>query len=108
MSQGFRRNFDAEAVARARGDRPKGIGRLGGHTTPSYIPPVDRLIVIPAIKPILSELLAQRCAIKPVAADWHIDARDRAAFDAILSILKLRGVHGVLKRKPRPSEYSGR
>ncbi len=97
----YRRDFDAEAVARARGERPKGIGRSGGHTTPSSDPPSPRLIIIPKTDRVLADLLTKKCSIKPVGSDWHIAARSQAECDAIIGLLKLKGIHGILKRPNR-------
>ncbi len=97
----FRRNFDAEAAARARGERPKGVGRGLGSTTPSAPPPAPRVIVIPITNRILADLLAKKCSIKPVGSDWHIQARTTAEADAIVGMLKLKGVHGILRRPVR-------
>jgi hypothetical protein len=67
---------------------------------PADTRPVDRIIVIPKTPNILPALLKARVAIKPVAGDWHITARDRAAFDSLLAFLKVRRIHGILKRTP--------
>ncbi len=97
----FRRNFDAEAAARARGERPRGIGTSGGSTTPTPAAPSERIIIIPKTDRILADLLARKCAIKPVGDDWHIRARTQAEAGAIVGMLKLKGVHGILKRPNR-------
>jgi hypothetical protein len=98
----FRRDFDAEAVARAHGERPKGIGVSGGQTVPTPPPaPSERVIVIPKTDLVLADLLAKKCAIKPVGDDWHIRARTQAEADAIVGMLKLKGVHCILKRPNR-------
>jgi hypothetical protein len=94
-----RRNFDAEAVAMARGHRPF---RSSTHGPLSGLPdtrPVDQLIVITANNDVLPILLAERVAIKPAGAEWLIDVRDRETLDRVVGMLKLRGIHGVLRRK---------
>lgn len=95
----FRRDFDAEAVAIARGKRPARASQQGPMTAPPDPMPVDRVIVITATDSVLPALLATSCSIKPVGADWMIEARDRPTFDSILNMLRLRGVHGMLRRK---------
>ncbi len=65
---------------------------------PASIRPVDRIIIIPKTDQVLADLLRHRVHIKPVGSDWHIIAQQQDQFARVLSLLKVKGVHGVLKR----------
>jgi hypothetical protein len=94
----YRRNFDAEIAAKARLEPGKSPPRSMQAPPPDPVPP-ERLIVITANDKLRDDLVAKGCTISPSGTEWLIEALDRASFEQILGFLKLRGVHGMLRRK---------
>lgn len=103
----FRRNFDAEDAARARGERPRGCPSFGA-TTDTDTPIVETgLLVIPRSPKILDRLLALKLEIEPAGEDWHIRCRTRAETEGVIALCKLARIHGVLRR-PRQAPVAMR
>ncbi len=91
----FRRDFDAEIVARARN-----VPQVAAPSPIPSPPPrktAERVIIIAVSQPILGKLLSYPINIKPVGSDWHITARSEGAYESVLSFLKLNRVHGVTR-----------
>ena len=85
-------------VAVSNGNKSSTLTTVTDPTPPT---PSERVIIIPKTDRVLADLLAKQCAIKPVGDDWHIRAHTQAEADAIVGMLKLKGVHGILKRPNR-------
>lgn len=67
--------------------------------------PPDRLFVVPITQSILPHLLTLHCALKPVGADWHVVPHSRKDQEAILSFLKVKRIHGVMRSLPAGSLF---
>ena len=82
----------------ARGHRPRVETPTFHPTRPPPELPENRRIVIAANVSLLPEVLQTACAISPSGGDWTITCRSRAETDRLLGLLKLRGIHGIIKQ----------
>lgn len=108
MAEEFRRNFDAEAVATARGKRPRAFSAGGMPQIEAPSLPENRTIIT-ARRPELLDGIIKAAKLGEhdhtivtfdlFGEDWRITTPTRQQTDRVLAFLKTKGAHGVIRVK---------